>query len=47
MADERAAYSDSSRRSEQLSCIKFFHPGYGLFYIDFQSFNHFFEFILI
>ena len=30
MADERAAYPDSSRRSEQLSCIKYFHPNYGL-----------------
>ena len=27
----RAAYSDSSRRSEQLSCIKLFHPSYGYF----------------
>ena len=32
---ERAAYSDSSRRSEQLSCTKYFHPGYGLFCINF------------
>ena len=34
VADERAAYPDSSRRSEQLSCTKFFHPSYGLFYIN-------------
>ena len=25
-----AAYPDSSRRSEQLSCTKYFHPSYGL-----------------
>ena len=31
VADERAAYPGSSRRSEQLSCIKFFDPSYGLF----------------
>ena len=48
MADEQAAYTDSSRRSEQLSCTKFFHPSYGLFYMIFQSFKqflNFFEFI--
>ena len=48
MADERSAYLDSSRRSEQLSCTKFFHPSYGLFYMIFQSFKqflNFFEFI--
>ena len=28
--DERTAYPDSSRRSEQLSCTKYFHPSYGL-----------------
>ena len=33
----------SSRRSEQLSCIKYFHPSYGLFYIIFQSFNNILE----
>ena len=38
MADERAAYSDSLCRSDQLSCTKYFHPSYGLFYINFQSF---------
>ena len=37
MADERAAYPDSSRRSEQLSCTKYFHLTYGLFYINFQK----------
>ena len=41
VADERAAYSDSSRRSEQLSCTKFFHPSYGLFYINFKRFKSF------
>ena len=30
VADERAAYPDSSCRSEQLSCRKYFHPSYGL-----------------
>ena len=45
VADERIAYPDSSRRSEQLSCTKFFHPSYGLFYIDFKRFNSFLGFI--
>ena len=40
MADERFAYPDSSRRSEQLLCIKFFQPSYGLFYIKLKK-NHF------
>ena len=44
MADERAAYPDLSRRFEQLSCTKFFHPSYGLFYMNFQSFKEFLEF---
>ena len=35
VAGERATYPDSSRRSEQLSCTKFFHPSYSLFYINF------------
>ena len=35
VADERAAYPDSSRRFEQLSCRKYFHPRYGLFYMIF------------
>ena len=30
VADERAAYPDSSRRSEQLSCRKYFHLSYAL-----------------
>ena len=30
VADERTAYPESSRRSEQLSCRKYFHPSYGL-----------------
>ena len=29
VVDERTAYPDSSRRSEQLSCTKFFDPSYG------------------
>ena len=33
--DEQAAYLDSSRRFELLSCTKFSHPSYGLFYIIF------------
>ena len=41
MADERVAYPDSSRRSEQLSYIMFFDPSYGLITMNFQSFNHF------
>ena len=41
MADERAAFPDLSRRSEQLSCTKFFHPSYGLFYINFKRFKSF------
>ena len=32
VADERVAYSDSSRRSEQLSCTKYFHPCYRFFF---------------
>ena len=36
--DERTAYPDSSRRSEQLSCTKFFHPTNKLFNINFQKF---------
>ena len=44
VADERAAYPGSSRRSEQLSCTKFFHPSYGLFYINFKIFKSFLEF---
>ena len=35
------AYSCSLYFSEQLSCIKYFHPTYGLKDIDFQSFNQF------
>ena len=38
MADERRAYPNSSRRSEQLSCIKLFHLSYGLFSIKFSKF---------
>ena len=33
----------SSRRSEQLSCIKFFQPSYDLFSMNFQRLNHFLE----
>ena len=38
-------FSDSSHCFEQLSCTKFFHSSYGLFYIDFKIFKSFFEFI--
>ena len=41
--DERTAYSDSSRRSEQLSYRKHFHPSYGLKYMNFQSLFEFLE----
>ena len=34
--DERTAYPDSSRRSEQLSYRKHFHPSYGLKDMNFQ-----------
>ena len=47
MVDERDAYSESSYFSEQLSCIKYFHPSYGLFYINFQSLKHTLKIILI
>ena len=45
--DERAAYPGSSRRSEQLSCRKYFHPSYGLVYMIFQRLNHFLELFLL
>ena len=41
VADERYAYPDLSRRSEQLSWRKYFNPSYGLFNINFKSFNSF------
>ena len=41
VADERVAHPDSSRRSGQLSCTKYFHPSYRLFYINFKRFNPF------
>ena len=44
MADERAAYPDSSRRSEQLSCRKYFHPSYRLKDMIFQRFKSFYDF---
>ena len=31
----------SSRRSKKLSCTKYFHPSYGLFYIDFNDLSVF------
>ena len=37
--------SDSSRRSEQLSCRKHLHLSYLLFYINFLKFKAFLEFI--
>ena len=47
MADERVAYSSSSRRSEQLSGTKFFHRSYGLFSMIFQGFNNIPKLLLI
>ena len=41
--DERTAYLDSSRRSEQLSYRKHFHPSYGLKDMNFQSLFKFLE----
>ena len=41
--DERTAYSDSSRRSEQLSYRNHFHPSYGLKDMNFQSLFEFLE----
>ena len=41
--DERTAYLDSSRRSEQLSYRKHFHPSYGLKDMNFQSLFEFLE----
>ena len=41
VVDERTAYSDSSRRPEQLSYIKLFHPSYELFTSNFQRFKHY------
>ena len=41
VVDERAAYPESPRRSEQLSCTKFFDPSYGLPYINFKRFKSF------
>ena len=38
VVDIWVAYSYSLDFSDQLSCIKFFHPSYGLKDIDFQSF---------
>ena len=47
VAGKRAAYSDSSRRSEQLSCTKFFHPSYGIFYMNLQILKEYLELLLI
>ena len=41
--DERTAYSDSSRRSEQLSYRNHFHPSYGLKDVNFQRLFEFLE----
>ena len=41
--DERTSYSDSSRRSEQLSYRRHFHPSYGLKDMNFQSLFEFLE----
>ena len=45
MADEGTMYLDSSRRSEQLSCTKYFYPSYKLFYMIFQNFKQFSRFV--
>ena len=47
MADERTTYPDSSRRSEQLSCRKHFHPSYGLFSMIIQSFKHILDLFIL
>ena len=41
--DERTAYSDSSRRSEQFSYRKHFHPSYGLKDMNFRRLFEFLE----
>ena len=43
--DERTAYSDSSHRSEQLSCTKYFNPSYGLKDMNLLRLFEFLEFI--
>ena len=43
--DERTTYPDSSRRSEQLSCRKHFHPSYGLKDMNFQSLFEFWNYL--
>ena len=45
--DERTAYTDSSRRSKQLSYRKHFHPSYGLKDMNFQRLFEFLEFIYL
>ena len=45
--DERTAYSDSSRRFEQLSYRKHFHPSYGLKDMNFQSLFEFLELLIL
>jgi hypothetical protein len=44
---KQTAQSDSSRRSEQLSCFNFFDLSYGLKVINFQSLFEFLEFIYL
>ena len=43
---KQTARSDSSRRSEQLSCFKFFDLSYGLKVINFQRLIDFLELFL-
>ena len=43
VVDERTTYLDTSRRSEQLSYRKHFHPSYGLKDMNFQSLFEFLE----
>ena len=38
VVDLRIVYSDSLYFSDQFSCTNYFHPSYGLKYINFQSF---------
>ena len=45
--DERTAYSDSSRRSEQLSYRKHFRPSYGSKDMNFESLFEFLELFIL
>src|ERR1044071_4232442 len=45
VVDKWIAYSYSLYFSDQFSCIKFLNPSYGLKVIEFQSLNHFNDFL--